>query len=530
MRSAVLAAQGGNKPVLLLLLLQVLLQLVLLGTVAASRDAPDVGENQALFGDPAYKTLDYQDPVVVQAELLELDLDGDGRLDNNVVLFPPREDEQSVLTLVAGFTDPFVLSINPAVTASTAVFEKLFPRHGDEVSMVFLKKGTALADVRELYTPFDRIAEELESFEQEKQATRNWLRGALRTDLTVVNYLEEAVELLWLEPTAIGNRFEEHHAADVPPWEMEQRDTLIGHQFAVRFANGTELRRFMVKSDDVVVLGAVPPTLGQREPDFEEELEAFRAQQTEIASEAPRLTEACFRVQPVPPAVLADAQRFIALNGKNALTEPDFMDKIATNWWEAALGFLPLGQGKHGSWGRALHDDARRFAGLDEIAPSMGVDTALRIYHKGAKQLQRVFPMPKLISVLIPVARDGTEPWPVRVQVPDGETHEVDLKVGDMMFVESARCLHGRPEPLKGGEFAEVAFHFEHDPADGEERDEGDAEHDAEGGEHDAEQDAENDPEHDAEHDAELDAEHAQGEEIETLFSWDGSKGEKEEL
>ena len=489
--------------------------LLLLLSAGAGRGASQIGEDHALFGDPAIRTLNYQDPVQVRAELLELDLDGDGRLDNNVVLFPPREDEQSVLNLVAGFTDPFVLSINPAVTATDAVFEGLFPRHGDEVSMVFLKKGTALADVQELYTPFDRIAEELDSFEQEKLATRDWLRSTLHADLAVVNYLEEAVELVWLEPTVIGNKFEEHHAADVPPGEVEQRDTLIGHQFAVRFANGTELRRFMVMSDDVIVLGEVPPQLGQRDPVFQHELEVFRAQQAEMASGAPRLTESCFSVQPAPPDVLADAQRLLALNAKHTLAEPDIMRQIGTNWWEAVLGYLPIGQGKHRSWGRALSDAARRFAGVDEIAPAMGVDTALRIYHKGATQLQRVLPMPKLVSVLIPLARDGAEPWPVRVEVPDGETHMVDLKVGEMMLVESARCLFGRPEPLKGGSFAELAFHFEHDlPAEEEHEDQ-----------HDAERDADFEAEHDAEHDAE----HARGgEEVETLFSWDGS--EKEEL
>jgi response regulator RpfG family c-di-GMP phosphodiesterase len=66
-----------------------------------------------------------------------------------------------------------------------------------------------------------------------------WLRDVLASmlgrigfEVTAASTGEEAVELLWLEPTAVGNHFEEHHAAELPPWEIEQRDTLIGHQFA----------------------------------------------------------------------------------------------------------------------------------------------------------------------------------------------------------------------------------------------------------------------------------------------------------
>lgn len=41
-----------------------------------------------------------------------------------------------------------------------------------------------------------------------------------------------------------------------------------------------------------------------------------------------------------------------------------------------------------------------------------------------------------------------------------GEGHLVTMSPGDMVFYESARCLHGRPEPLQGEYYVNLFVHY----------------------------------------------------------------------
>jgi len=45
-----------------------------------------------------------------------------------------------------------------------------------------------------------------------------------------------------------------------------------------------------------------------------------------------------------------------------------------------------------------------------------------------------------------------TEPWPLVIESLDGLSREVSLEPGQMLFYESAKCIHGRPRPMVGGD------------------------------------------------------------------------------
>ena len=38
--------------------------------------------------------------------------------------------------------------------------------------------------------------------------------------------------------------------------------------------------------------------------------------------------------------------------------------------------------------------------------------------------------------------------------------HEVEMNEGDIVYYESARCLHGRMQPLKGGFYVNMFSHY----------------------------------------------------------------------
>ena len=55
---------------------------------------------------------------------------------------------------------------------------------------------------------------------------------------------------------------------------------------------------------------------------------------------------------------------------------------------------------------------------------------------------------------------DDSEPWPLVIEGFDGVTKEVVLQKGEMLFYESAKCLHGRPQLLNGDYYSNVFIHY----------------------------------------------------------------------
>ena len=56
---------------------------------------------------------------------------------------------------------------------------------------------------------------------------------------------------------------------------------------------------------------------------------------------------------------------------------------------------------------------------------------------------------------------DDAEPWPLVIEDFDGVTQEVVLDKGEMLFYESAKCLHGRMTSLKGRYYGSIFLHYQ---------------------------------------------------------------------
>ena len=50
--------------------------------------------------------------------------------------------------------------------------------------------------------------------------------------------------------------------------------------------------------------------------------------------------------------------------------------------------------------------------------------------------------------------------WPLYLVDNEGGHHMVSLEPGEMVWYESARVIHGRPEPLQGEFFDNIFLHF----------------------------------------------------------------------
>jgi len=65
-----------------------------------------------------------------------------------------------------------------------------------------------------------------------------------------------------------------------------------------------------------------------------------------------------------------------------------------------------------------------------------------------------------VVSCIVHVDRDVDEPWPIVIEGLDGKTVEVDLQPGETLLYESAKCIHGRPRPMKGRWYTSLFVHY----------------------------------------------------------------------
>jgi len=86
----------------------------------------------------------------------------------------------------------------------------------------------------------------------------------------------------------------------------------------------------------------------------------------------------------------------------------------------------------------------------------------LRVYREGSNLNMHVDKTSThIISSILHVDHgDNEEPWPIVIEDFQGNTNEVYLESGDMLFYESSKCLHGRPKRLKGGWYSSLFIHY----------------------------------------------------------------------
>lgn len=85
----------------------------------------------------------------------------------------------------------------------------------------------------------------------------------------------------------------------------------------------------------------------------------------------------------------------------------------------------------------------------------------IRNYRKGAVLVpHRDREKTHIISAIINIDKDLDKDWPLMIEDHFYRKHSIFLEPGEVVFYESARLLHGRPEPLLGRSFANIFCHF----------------------------------------------------------------------
>jgi len=86
----------------------------------------------------------------------------------------------------------------------------------------------------------------------------------------------------------------------------------------------------------------------------------------------------------------------------------------------------------------------------------------LRLYQNNTNMLMHIDNhSTHVISGILHVGRDpDSAPWPLVIEDFEGNTNEVYLAPGDLLFYESSKCVHGRPKKFNGSWYTSLFLHY----------------------------------------------------------------------
>jgi len=107
---------------------------------------------------------------------------------------------------------------------------------------------------------------------------------------------------------------------------------------------------------------------------------------------------------------------------------------------------------------KSIHEE---WAGV-KLTPSIAY--GMRIYKNVSALLMHIDKIDThVISSIVHVDHeydDDNRPWPIEIEDHDGNVAAIDLKPGQMLLYESAKCMHGRPKVFYGKYYSSVFVHY----------------------------------------------------------------------
>eukprot|EP01039_Chlorochromonas_danica_P000783 gene783-850_t len=170
-------------------------------------------------------------------------------------------------------------------------------------------------------------------------------------------------------------------------------------------------------------------------------------------------TEFGFSKGRLPTDLFASMSAFYYNNADQATIEEWENKGVFVNWWETDVFFLPMPMQLKRYWQGRLKEMVEAWVGVPlELTDIYG----MRRYEKGARLLTHVDrEATHATSLIVNVAQGNIrKPWTIEIYDFNDRLHEIEMNPGDIVFYESARCLHGRMQPLQGDYYVNLFSHY----------------------------------------------------------------------
>lgn len=242
---------------------------------------------------------------------------------------------------------------------------------------------------------------------------------------------------------------------------------LVGIPFGQSLDEGERLEQYRARGHKWPIDEFVPNTPGWRKINERRIKQIQRVHGTNAryngwvqtlssALTAQNFTENGWGLTRAPAELVRELQQKIYDNLETAPLEKD-VDVI-----ENEMGVQPLfipNQELNDKVLRELKPMHEKWAGVElEGAIAYG----LRLYQNTSRLLMHVDKAnTHVISCILHIDHsEDSEPWPIIIEDFQGNTNEVILEAGDMLFYESSKCFHGRPHTFKGSWYSSIFVHY----------------------------------------------------------------------
>mmetsp|Transcript_12495 Transcript_12495/g.18873 ORF Transcript_12495/g.18873 Transcript_12495/m.18873 type:complete len:478 (-) Transcript_12495:73-1506(-) len=287
-------------------------------------------------------------------------------------------------------------------------------------------------------------------------AFNNECRGA---EVGFISYMTHPVSLYWLnKKTGESVLLDTIQKGEM---QMKWHTSFLGHVFEVRDSVTDEkLKTHVVEFSGVVVVGdAGPGTISNPIPENRIQ-NAMKNEWTRCNRVKRTFTELGFAKGKLPQDIWASISTYNYNNKHNAAREEWDRKGYFVNWWEVTPYLLGMPWGLKRYWQGRLKDLVEKWIGG---IPLETTDIyGIRRYEDGARLLTHVDrEATHAASLIINVDQVGMrEPWVVEIYDFAGRLHEIPMEPGEVVYYESARCLHGRMKPLNGVSYSNLFAHY----------------------------------------------------------------------
>jgi hypothetical protein len=295
-------------------------------------------------------------------------------------------------------------------------------------------------------------------------------RSCQRAEIGWVSYYDEPLTLLWINPSDNSrvNQGELLRGERYTEWRI----SYLGHEFEiVKSSNHSDVVGFFpVTYTGFYVLGSfeVPPSSAQRAAARQVQIEETLRMEYERSRRVTRtfsdLGFAKGNLTTLDPLVWGSVQAYYHNNRVHGAVREEWDYKgLYVNWWETEVLLLAMPVSLKVAWHERLKGLVEEWIGGEalELTDIYGI----RIYQKGARLLPHVDRSEThAASLIVNLDQAGVAPgdpsWPVEILDLSDTMHEVEMAPGDVVFYESARCLHARTQPLASGFYANLFVHY----------------------------------------------------------------------
>ena len=381
--------------------------------------------------------------------LSQLALDGNGHLQNHWLLVPEGECGLKISSLWNESPNEF----RRLATYSNDVLKEITTAtQTDECTAICLERGTPSSHVGYVFPEQLNNGDDIEEIS-------NWLFEQCKAmEIGFVSYHHNPAIIYWIRPddgqrVAIANLL---YGEQNTFWT----NSVLGHGFEV-VDNATEvvLGTFIAEFNSFHPIGQPPSMLQELENEAEDVRNVFDFEMGHYKNVKRTFTEFGFTKGRLPEDVWGSMQAYHYNNALNFM--PEEYGDVSINYYEVAPMFLGMPWGLKGYWQTRLLDVVQRWVGEDVPLESTDI-YGIRKYQDGARLLAHVDRIEThAVSLIVNIAQSGIrKPWMVEIYDHADRLHEIEMNPGDIVYYESARCLHGRMTPLEGEYYVNLFTHY----------------------------------------------------------------------